>query len=170
MGTDKETHNQILYRVKDLVALCPDRDVSMKSLPDRAQWTLEKVKEEAGYKSHQGRRTQEAKPSKSILPKQIWAQQKPAYGSALDEDQQLREIEQTQGQSPVDNHLQMQISFSLRESDWGNKLFSRVGCMPSHRGLTGNRLKATFAGSCLMIVMSGLLHFQNKKIFYYFLF
>lgn len=63
----------------------------------------------------------------------------------------------------------MQISFSLRESDWGNKLFSRVGCMPSHRGLTGNRLKAISAGSCLMIVMSGLLHLQNKKYFLFFI-
>lgn len=69
METDTDTHSQI--RLKDLVALCPDRDVSMKSLPHRAQRTLGKVKEEAGYKSHQGRGNQEAKPSKSTLPKQI---------------------------------------------------------------------------------------------------
>ena len=36
-GTNKETHSQILYRMKELVTLFPDRDVSIKSLPDRAQ-------------------------------------------------------------------------------------------------------------------------------------
>lgn len=64
--------------------------------------------------------------------------QRPGYGSAIDKNQQLREADTdalslTPKQTPVDNHLQMQIQFSLRVSDWGNDLFSRVGCMPNRR-------------------------------------
>lgn len=84
--------------------------------------------------------------------------------------QELKEVDTSLNQkySPLDKLLEMKLWFLSRVSHWRNKLFLRLGCMPTSRWPQKKDLSGIFSGSLSHNVMTGLFLLLNLSFLFLF--